>query len=139
MQLKCEYSYVVEQQPIGQRLFRLFCSRRNLSRYGDFLDAVEAYELMETEEARRGEAPEIARRFLTRPATSDSGVDTCEDNDDSACERFVESLTEGAVQAAVRGVDTGSKDLFAPVASEVRVHLAGHPFKEFLQSMYFHR
>ncbi len=99
---------------------------------------------METEEQRRAEAPEIVRRFLSRPATSDSGVDTCEDSQadvgvDSAADKFVESLSDEVVAAAVRGVDMGEKDLFSGCVSEVRKHLAGSPFQEFLQSMYFHR
>ncbi len=106
-------------------------------------DAVDAYELLETEEQRRAEAPEIVRRFLTRPATSDSGVDTCEDSQaeggDSATDKFVDSLSDESISAAVRGVDSGAKDLFAACAADVRVHLAGQPFRDFVQSMYFHR
>ena len=49
-----------------------------LRHYNDFLDAVEAYEL-ELEEGRVKAAQAIVTKYLTRPATSDSGVDTCEE------------------------------------------------------------
>ena len=75
------YDYIVDQQPIAAKLFRQFCAKHKnatLRHYNDFLDAVEAYEL-ELEESRVKTAQTIVTKYLTRPATSDSGVDTCEE------------------------------------------------------------
>lgn len=40
------YDYIVDQQPIGQALFRQFCvvSKKPYHHYNDFLDDVESYE-----------------------------------------------------------------------------------------------
>ena len=76
------YDYIVDQQPIAAKLFRQFCAKHKnttLAHYNDFLDAVEAYEL-ELEEGRVKTAQSIVTKYLTRPATSDSGVDTCEES-----------------------------------------------------------
>ena len=75
------YDYIVDQQPIAAKLFRQFCAKHKnttLAHYNDFLDAVDAYEL-ELEEGRVKAAQAIVTKYLTRPATSDSGVDTCEE------------------------------------------------------------
>ena len=76
------YDYIVDQQPIAAKLFRQFCAKHKnttLQHYNDFLDAVESYEL-ELEEGRVKTAQSIVTKYLTRPATSDSGVDTCEES-----------------------------------------------------------
>ena len=56
------------------------CPLKNatLHHYNDFLDAVDTYEL-ELEEVRVKTAQAVVTKYLTRPATSDSGVDTCEE------------------------------------------------------------
>lgn len=76
-----DYDYIVDQQPLGARLFRLFClnHRKEYYHYNEFLDAVESYEL-ELEDTRAKSAATIVKKYLTRPDTSDSGVDTGEDN-----------------------------------------------------------
>lgn len=73
------YDYIVDQQPLGQRLFRQFClkHKKEYYHYNEFLDAVDAYEL-EIEDTRAQCAQDIVNKFLTRPATSDSGTnDSC--------------------------------------------------------------
>lgn len=62
------YSYIVDQQPIGQKLFRLFCTQteKSYQHYNDFLDDVENYET-ELEENRILEAQKIITKYLTKP------------------------------------------------------------------------
>jgi len=74
-----EYSYLVDEQPLGAKLFRQFCEahKKEYYQYNEFLDAVETYEI-ELEEARAKSAAIVFKKYLTRPDTSDSGVDTCE-------------------------------------------------------------
>ena len=81
-------------------------------------------------------------RFLTRPAISDSGVDTCEDSvlqSSSVEESFIDSLTEATIENVVANVESGQRDLFTGCVNEVKEHLSGDAFKEFKSSMYFHR
>ena len=48
-----EYGFIVDQQPLGAKLFRQFCvhHRKDYYHYNGFLDAVESYEL-ELEDTR---------------------------------------------------------------------------------------
>ena len=66
--------------------FRQFCELEKRSKeyyhYNEFLDAVETYEL-ELEDTRAKSAAIIFKKYLTRPDTSDSGVDTCETEESS--------------------------------------------------------
>lgn len=62
------YDYIVDQQPIGQVLFRQFCekSRKPYHHYNDFLDSVDNYET-ELEEKRADMAQKICLKYLTKP------------------------------------------------------------------------
>ena len=62
------YDYIVDQQPIGQVLFRQFCvnSKKPYHHYNDFLDDVENYET-ELEENRVASAQKIVLKYLTKP------------------------------------------------------------------------
>ncbi|CAB4066314.1 GRK4_5_6 [Lepeophtheirus salmonis] len=77
------YDFIVDSQPIGAKLFRQFCinHRKEYYHYNEFLDAVEVYEL-ELEDVRAKVANAIVSKYLTRPDTSDSGVDTGEESSD---------------------------------------------------------
>ena len=48
-----DYGFIVDQQPLGAKLFRQFCvhHRKDYYHYNGFLDAVESYEL-ELEDTR---------------------------------------------------------------------------------------
>ena len=90
------YDYIVDQQPIAAKLFRQFCAKHKnttLRHYNDFLDAVDAYEL-ELEESRVKTAQVVVTKYLTRPATSDSGVDTCEEPQGRTIQTFFAMQTE---------------------------------------------
>ena len=61
------FSYIVDEQPIGQVLFRQFCvaSRKPYHHYNDFIDAVDNYET-EIEENRVNTAINIVKIYLTK-------------------------------------------------------------------------
>eukprot|EP00095_Tigriopus_kingsejongensis_P003589 snap_masked-scaffold1122_size61463-processed-gene-0.0 protein:Tk03589 transcript:snap_masked-scaffold1122_size61463-processed-gene-0.0-mRNA-1 annotation:"camp-dependent protein kinase catalytic" len=133
------YDYIVDRQPIGQKLFRLFCVRhkKEYYHYNEFLDDIDAYEL-EGEEARVEVAQSIVQKFLTRPAASDSGVDTCEEHPPDS-DKFIDVLSEDTISSVVKSIDSGSRDLFLKCTTEVKTYLSDEPFKEFRDSMYFDR
>lgn len=139
------YSFIVDQQPIGRLLFRLFCEvSQKYQRYNNFLDLVDKYEVrmvftlnlntgssqqvvcctlqLEMDEQRPDNAQEIYRRFLAPGA-----------------EEAVEIVNEDIVERCKERLNEGAKDLFSASTTVVRGYLAGEPFKEFENSMYFHR
>jgi hypothetical protein len=69
------------QQPLGAKLFRRVCVRhkKEYYHYNKFLDTVDGYEV-EQEDVRVKSAQAIVTKYLMRPATSDSGVDTCKES-----------------------------------------------------------
>jgi G protein-coupled receptor kinase len=73
------YDYIVDQQPIGQALFRQFCvvSKKPYAHYNDFLDEVENYET-ELEENRVVEAQKITQKYLTKPSDYPYHLDSSE-------------------------------------------------------------
>ncbi|PAA62408.1 hypothetical protein BOX15_Mlig015532g3 [Macrostomum lignano] len=122
------YAFVVEKQPIGQKLFRKFCDcHAELKRALEFLDKVSEYELM-LDDDRPALAVEIFKEFLR---------DSSECVESSGAENR-ESI-RGLVDQLNGGGEPPSKDLFAACADSVRTHLSGDPFQRFLDSMYFKR
>ena len=67
-------------------------------------------------------AEELYRRFLAPTAVES-----------------VEILNEETIEQCKNRLQEGSKDVFANCADVVKGYLAGEPFKEFEQSMYFDR
>ena len=132
------YDFIVDQQPLGQKLFQQFCikHKKEYYHYNEFIDCVESYEL-ELEDSRVTSAQTIVRKFLTRPATSDSGVDTCEDTQEA--EKFIDALKDETIGAVIQNVESGQRDLFCTCVAEVKSYLSKAPFDEFKQSMYFFR
>ncbi|GLV32684.1 G protein-coupled receptor kinase 2 [Carabus blaptoides fortunei] len=118
------YEYVVDQQPIGRLLFRLWCEtkRPEYHRYLTFLDVCEQYEL-ETDEHRIELAATIRQQFMS---PSDGGD--------------VYTIPDLNVELSVNDkLAEGHKDLFAPCVAAVKACLAGQPFRDFTVTMYFHR
>ena len=117
------------------RLFRLFClnHKQEYYHYNEFLDAVDLYEI-EWEDTRSKTAANIVKKHLTRPDTSDSGVDTGEDVD-----KFIDRLQDETIKRVLENVNSGQRDLFGQCVFEVKSYLSNEPFEEFLNSMYFHR
>ncbi|XP_017773127.1 PREDICTED: G protein-coupled receptor kinase 2 [Nicrophorus vespilloides] len=118
------YEYVVDQQPIGKRLFKQWCmaKRSHYHRCLQFLEATERYEV-ETDEQRVELAETIKKEFMTG-------------SNGEECLRFPEL---GIELSASDKLTNGHKDLFAPCVHTVKACLAGEPFKDFTKSMYFHR
>lgn len=128
------YDFIVEQQPLGQRLYRLFClnNKKEYYHYNEFLDAVDAYEL-ELEESRGAAAQEIAQKYLTRPNASDSGVDTGD------TDKFIGTIGDETIRSVLDNLESKVRDLFAACRKEVKAYLSDEPFQEFRQSIYFQR
>ncbi|XP_025095258.1 G protein-coupled receptor kinase 5-like isoform X2 [Pomacea canaliculata] len=122
--IQVTYHYVVEQQPIGSRLFRQFCETSpGLNKAIGFLDAVREYEVS-PDEMRLGKAEELFERYLQ----SDS-------------EMFVTQLNGNYVSAVKEEMSqkNSSKELFNRCAEIVKNYLSEEPFREFVESMYFKR
>lgn len=77
---------------------------------------------LETDVGREDNAQEIYRRFLAPGA-----------------EESVEIINDEIIEQCKERLHEGSKDVFAACTAVVRGYLAGEPFKEFENSMYFHR
>ena len=78
---------------------------------------------LKLEDIRREEtAQEIYRRFLAPGA-----------------EESVEIINDDIIGQCKERLHEGSKDVFAACTAVVRGYLAGEPFKDFENSMYFHR
>ncbi|PSN40051.1 hypothetical protein C0J52_20197 [Blattella germanica] len=118
-----KYSYVIDQQPIGRLLFRFFCeiAKPEYHRYNIFLDSIERYEI-ESDENRLDLAQTIYSRYLDR-----EGVDA------------VDVLNAEVIEHCKEKLVTGNKELFLECMAAVKSFLAGEPFHQFENSMYFHR
>ncbi|CAL8087049.1 unnamed protein product [Calicophoron daubneyi] len=122
------YDFVVRQQPIGKRLFLMYCKTDSvLLEMVEFLDLINKFEVCHDSE-RLELADEITRRFISR---QDVGVLKMLD---------IAGLKE--IKATISDEDerqTIRKDLFARVARDVETYLEGEPFVRFLNSVYFDR
>lgn len=132
------YGFVVENQPIGRLLFRSFCETRDLySRCVHFLDAVEAFEIQD-QPADRSSTPvlqphDIIDRFMchtSRHSITDLLTSSNESPDGQDLITKCNSRLTDAPKA---------RDLFTECTKTVKSFLAGSPFKEFENSMYFQR
>ena len=94
---------------------------------------MDSYEI-EPEDSRGKMAAVIFKKYLTRPDTSDSGVDTCENEESSGSgSLFMDRLDEDTVKRVGDKLDSGERDLFAPCVKDVKALLSKEPFKEFLR------
>jgi len=120
--IDARYNFIVDQQPIGRLLFRQFCEvSHKYQRYNNFLDLMDKYEL-EMDEHRIDMAQEIYRRFLA-----------------PAAEEAIEIVNDDIIEQCKERLHEGSKDVFASCTAVVRGYLAGEPFSDFKNSMFFHR
>ncbi|KAJ6637641.1 G protein-coupled receptor kinase 2 [Pseudolycoriella hygida] len=154
------YGYVIDQQPIGRILFRLFCENKKpiYHRYIAFLDNVTRYEI-EYDENRLKIGRDIGKRFLGidffdedsengEPEVMDNSTDTTANNENtiSKCnlsgekdELVLDVLNDDLISKVREKITHGCKELFEPCTTAVKSFLAGEPFIEFEMSMYFHR
>ena len=115
--------------------FRQFCEahKKEYYHYNEFLDAVETYEL-ELEDTRAKKADNIFKKYLTRPDTSDSGVDTCEtDESTGSGSLFIDRLEEEAIKRVSENLESRERDLFSNCVNQVKSYLSKEPFQEFLE------
>lgn len=116
------YSYIVEQQPIGRLLFRQFCETRpHFKKCNNFLDSVDKYEL-ESDENRGTAAVEVFDKYLK----SDSS-------------ESIDIINEDVVVKSKENLPSANKEIFSECARIIKEFLAGEPFREFEDSMYFLR
>ncbi|KAF5291154.1 hypothetical protein FQA39_LY14396 [Lamprigera yunnana] len=118
------YEYVIDKQPTGKLLFKQWCEAKqsNYHRCIKFLELTERYEV-ETDEQRMELANTIKKDFMVGPEGEE-----------------MLSLPEVGLELTVGDkLTNGHKDLFVPCVQAVKSFLAGEPFKDFTNSMYFHR
>jgi len=118
------YEYVVDKQPIGKLLFKQWCEakRSHYHRCIKFLELTDRYEV-ETDEQRMELATSIKKDFMVGPEGEE-----------------ILSLPEVGIELpAGDKLTNGHKELFAPCIQSVKSFLAGEPFKDFTNSLYFHR
>lgn len=115
------YSLCVEQ-PIGKKLFQLFCrSRLDLQICVSLQDALESFEARSDEE-RRVFGVSIIHRFLT--------------NQSAQCVAVVQSHEQSCMKALE--LDPCA-DVFHECKKDLHSFLAGKPFTQYQKSMYFDR
>lgn len=105
-------------------LFQQWCEDKH-SQYHrclKFLEATEHYEV-ETDERRVELAASIKKEFMVCPEGSE----------------FLSFPELGIELATGDKLTNGHKDLFTPCVQAVKACLAGEPFKDFTNSMFFHR
>ncbi|XP_060072973.1 G protein-coupled receptor kinase 5-like [Ylistrum balloti] len=118
------YHYVVEQQPIGRELFRMYCSRTpTLAKAISFLDMVNDYEVA-PDEKRPTKATEVFEKYLNSKSPD-----------------YVSQINGNHVTAIKESIsdNTSGKELFNTCTQIILEYLHGEPFREFLDSMYFKR
>ncbi|KAL3270370.1 hypothetical protein HHI36_009416 [Cryptolaemus montrouzieri] len=158
------YEYVVDQQPIGRLLFEQWCEtqRPDYHRCLKFLDAAKQYEI-ETDEQKFELANAIRKEFLSAEATENGVSMPAEFNVamSTICENISGAMENGSAvtEKSTDIIEKSSnisdrlsvtitegkltnghhKDLFAPCVHAVKSLLSAEPFREFTNSMYFHR
>ena len=145
-----EYDYIINQQPIGAKLFHQFCQKQytEYSRYHEFLEHVKWYDLVKPSD-KKTTAESIIKKYLRRSEAPDSGVCVEENADDSQLDRFIDILSDTSIQKAIHGYSNSHTyvncitspwdGLFDDCVSEVKLYLSRTPFEEFKNSMYFNR
>lgn len=117
-----DYYSCCVQQPIGKKLFQLFCqSRPDLQKYMSFQDALENFETM-SDDQRRDFGINIIQRFFMRQSKQ--------------CLSIVQKHEQSCIQALQ--VDPCA-DIFHACREALHEHLAGKPFVLYQDSMFFDR
>uniref|UniRef100_H2ZPA5 G protein-coupled receptor kinase n=1 Tax=Ciona savignyi TaxID=51511 RepID=H2ZPA5_CIOSA len=117
-----DYTSICEEQPIGQRLFRLFCETKpELNICRDCLEQMRNYEETLLED-RRQVAQTVFDKYLKDRTSNGLLPPTVTNEYDRQCDQ--EELNQ---------------DLFSELSSAITTYLSGQPFKEFCDSIYFSR
>ncbi|XP_056874952.1 G protein-coupled receptor kinase 5 [Takifugu flavidus] len=117
-----EYQSLCVKQPIGKKLFKLFCQTRpDLQNYISLLDALEDFE-RKSDEERREFGIRIIKRFLN--SESNQCVSTLLSHEQS-CSHSLEA--------------DPCSDVFQACREALHKYLRGEPFSQYQNSMYFDR
>lgn len=117
-----DYYSLCVKQPIGKKLFQLFCrSRPNLQNYISLLDSLEAFET-KCDEERRVSGISIIQRFLS--------------NQSGQCASAVLKHKQSCIKSLERDP---CSDVFHDCREDLHKHLSGEPFMQYQESMFFDR
>jgi G protein-coupled receptor kinase len=158
------YDYIVNKQPIGSRLFSQFClsNPKQYHRLQDFLIETDAYEL-ELEENREKSSATIIEKYFDEASEgvnstnvdvplksnvepnipNSSSLSPLLDEEEGKCSNFVvlrsikTYLSEATIKSVKENTHTKRHDLFHDCVVEIEAFLAGEPFQEFRNSLYF--
>ncbi|XP_070706381.1 G protein-coupled receptor kinase 5 [Pempheris klunzingeri] len=123
MSIERDYYSLCVQQPIGRKLFRLFCqSRPELQNYTSLQDALDAFETKSDEE-RRDFGKSIIQRFLR--SQSSQSVSSAVLKHQRSCVQSLELDPCG--------------DVFHACREDLHKYLSGEPFLQYQDSMFFDR
>lgn len=147
------YSYIVEKQPIGKRLFEDFCRQTQFYKnWMNFLELVNQYELSIAD--KRKIAAEIRKLFLEPGSpyriNSESKSDDqprymnshyIGEEDIDSCLKEIEKLESQPVvrESKNQNFYDPLDEIFKPIQTAIRKHLAEQPFQDFLHSKKYHR
>ncbi|XP_072228113.1 G protein-coupled receptor kinase 5-like [Leuresthes tenuis] len=122
MNIERDYYSLCVRQPIGKRLFHLFCrSRLDLQDYMSFLDALESFEI-QSDEKRKDFGINIIQTFLQRQSIQ--------------CLSIILKYE----QSSIRSLELDPcGDVFHSCREEVHTYLSGQPFTQYQDSMFFDR
>jgi len=153
------YSYIVERQPIGRRLFEDFCRQGEFYRnWMNFLELVNQYELSINDKHKI--ADEIRKKFLAQDAPcrlnskrpgyffipgEEAGQPITEEYVEEAqidtCIKEIEKLESEPLirESKNKNYDDPLDQIFKPLQREIKNHLSDRPFNEFLRSKKYSR
>ncbi|XP_070844980.1 G protein-coupled receptor kinase 5 [Chaetodon trifascialis] len=122
MNIERDYDSLCVKQPIGRKLFQLFCrSRPDLQNCSSLLDALEAFET-KSDEDRRDCGISIIQRFLM-----------------SQSKQCVSPLLKHAESSMRRLELDPCGDVFQDCREDLHELLSGEPFIQYQESMFFDR
>lgn len=140
-EIEVTYAFVVEKQPIGKLLFHEFCQATN-SQYHQccqFLTKVEEYETSDDDgQSRRDLASSIVSLLHSKPEDNPSGS---QDEQEFWCSFLSDEVISTCITTADSAThdDEPRSDIFTEPYRLTCQYLTDAPFKEFAESMYFHR
>ncbi|XP_063745034.1 G protein-coupled receptor kinase 5 isoform X3 [Eleginops maclovinus] len=122
MSIEREYYSLCVKQPIGKKLFQLFCrSRPDLQNYISLLDALDAFE-MKSDEERKDFGLSIIQRFLMSQSIQ------------------CVSVVQRHEQSCIHSLEFDPcMDVFHRCTEDLHSYLSGEPFMHYQQSMFFDR
>ncbi|XP_040013543.1 G protein-coupled receptor kinase 5 [Xiphias gladius] len=122
MNIERDYHSLCVKQPIGKKLFQLFCrSRPDLQNYTSLQDALDSFETKSDEE-RRDFGIGIIQRFLMSQSAQ------------------CVSIVLRHKQSCIHGLELDCcGDVFRDCRADLHKHLGGEPFIQYQESMFFDR